>query len=99
VGGFSYVACQRLTYLAAEHWYEIDGQSARQGVNPLRLSLRRFYNHVYSLYVENLDEEKRIAFDRDLFMPSLTRNPERVDPDVIEDEMAAFRALSRQIGR
>jgi hypothetical protein len=49
------------------------------------------------MFVENLDEQKKIEFDRALFAPPIGRSPDRVDPDVIRDELRAFRSLSTEV--
>jgi hypothetical protein len=96
VGGFPYAAAFRLVRAANDHWYEIDGQSARNGVDPAALPFRRFLTYIYALLVENLEEDKRARFDQSLFAPVTGKDPDRVDPVVVQDELALFRAAQRE---
>ena len=94
--GFSYEAAVRLVRIAESYWREIDGACARRGIDPLSLDFARFLNLVYSFITEHMDEETRTRFEEDLYAPIEGRDPDEVPSSVIEDEMAAFMAFTRQ---
>jgi len=93
---FSYEAAIRLVHLGERFWREIDGTCARSGVDPLALDFTRFLNLVYSFITEHMDEETRTRFEEDLYAPVEGRDPDEVPSRVVEDEMAAFMAFTRQ---
>jgi hypothetical protein len=97
VDRFPYAAASRLFYLASRHWWQIDGACARQGVDPARLPPRRFLNLVYSIFIENLDEEKRSEFERVLFAPVPGSDPDRPPSSWLADEAASFRAFAAEV--
>lgn len=98
VGGFSYGTVLRLAGVAAENWYAIDGACARQGFDPLDLTLRRFCALVYSWLMEHIDPDDLERVREELFAPVTwnLRDPDAVSQDVIDEEMALFANFSRQ---
>jgi hypothetical protein len=87
----------RLISIAEHYWYEIDGPAALAGVNLMRLPFRRFLLAVLS-WARPYKEDEIKTFDEWLYSPLAPLDPDRVSEDVIEDEMAAFRAFSKQAG-
>lgn len=98
---FSYGAVVGLIQIADEFWTEIDGACARSGVDPFGLPFHRFLNLVYTWSVERLayEEGARADFDDALFTPMArgTRSPDNVSPEVVDEEMALFRAASTSL--
>lgn len=96
---FSYGAVGGLIEIADVYWHQIDGACARAGVDPLSLPFDRFLNLVYAWATEWLraDEEAFDNFHDALFEADIRRRGARgdnVSPEVIEEEMALFRAAS-----
>lgn len=93
----------RLIQIAEHYWWELDGQLAFAGIEELtRLPFRRFLTAIMHFarpkgYSEESEEQTR-RFDEWLFSPLGLLDPDNVPEDVIEDEMAAFRAFSTQAG-
>lgn len=106
--GFTYGAVVGILQLADDFWHEIDGACARQGFDPLTLPFHRFLNLVYSWVCDRLkySQEGREQLDEALFGEDARRprgEPDNVAPEVVEEEMALFRAASQtlrsEIGR
>jgi len=105
---FSYRAIVGLIGIADDYWSEIDGACAREGVDPLGLPFTRFLNLVYSWVCERVQysEDGREQLDEMLFGLDPLRDgvePDNVAPEVVDEEMALFRAASQtlqsEIGR
>lgn len=95
MGKFPYPAIVRLLQRARANWQAIDGQAALSGIDPFQLPLNRFLNLIYAWLLEREVDHKDGAFERwydELTRPLPGSDPDRVDRDTIEDEMAMFRA-------
>lgn len=99
VDRFSYQAVVGLIAIADECWNEIDGTCARSGVNPLSLPFDRFLRLVYAWVMDRIqyDPDTRGDIDEALFGVEGRRGPvtpDSVAPEVVDEEMALFRAAS-----
>jgi hypothetical protein len=99
VDDFPYQAIVGLVAIADECWNEIDGACARTGVDPLRLPFDRFLRLVYAWVMERIqyDPNTRTDIDELLFgveSPLNRVTPDSVAPEVVDEEMALFRAAS-----
>lgn len=90
----------RLIGIAEHYWWEIDGETALTGTDLMRLPFRRFLTAVLMWAnprgARKPDENRE--FEEWLFSPLSGVDPDRVTQDVIDDEMAAFRAFGKQAG-
>jgi hypothetical protein len=99
---FPYRAVGGLIAIADEFWPEIDGACALVGVDPLGLTFPRFLNLIYAWVCQRIQgaEGAREQLDEALFTPvdeRGLRDPDNVAPEVIEEEMALFRAASMSL--
>ena len=99
---FSYGAVGGLIEIADIFWHQIDGACARAGFDPLALPFDRFLNLVYAWAVERVqaDEEAMDRLHDALFEADIRRRGARgdnVSPEVVEEEMALFRAASSSL--
>jgi hypothetical protein len=106
--GFSYGAVLGLIEIADQYWGEIDGACARYGVDPFALPFPRFLRLVYAWVIERVEnsETGREDVEEALFgidAMRLGHEPDSVAPEVVDEEMALFRAastvLQAEIGR
>lgn len=90
----------RLIQVAEHYWYEIDGETALAGVDLTRLPFRRFIAAI--LMWTNPRGARKEAdleeFNTWLFSPLEGGDIDNVSQEVIDNEMAAFRAFSKQVG-
>lgn len=100
MGHFPYPAVVRLVRYAAHYWHTIDGQCALRGVDLVKLPFRRFLAAIYTWLIENTapKEEDRVRLHEELHSPLPGSDPDKVAPEVIEDEMAIFRASMARSG-
>lgn len=92
----------RLIQIAEHYWYEIDGETALAGVDLMRLPFRRFLNAVRfwakpKAYNEETQRDLE-RFEEWLYSPFEAVDPDIVSEEIIEAEMAAFKAFARQAG-
>jgi hypothetical protein len=90
----------RLSQIAEHYWYEIDGETALRGVDLMRLPFRRFLTAVLSWANPRgaRSDEDLATFNTWLYGPLSGADPDKVTPEVIENEMAAFSAFQKQAG-
>lgn len=87
----------RLIQIAEHYWWEIDGQVALSGgVELTRLPFRRFLLAILAWARPVHKEEETQRFDDWLASPFPGVDPDRVSPEVIDDELAAFSAFKSQ---
>jgi len=67
------------------------------GVDPLRLSGRRFLNLIYAWLIERTEDPQKLRDQ--LYTPMPGTSPDQVTPQVIQDEMSAFLSLNRETQR
>lgn len=90
----------RLVQIAEHYWFEIDGELALAGVDLMRLPFRRQLTAVMSWANprgarKDTELDEYIAW---LFSPFEVADIDNVSQEVIDNEMAAFRAFSKQTG-
>jgi hypothetical protein len=90
----------RLTQIAEHYWFEIDGEAALAGVDLTRLPFRRYLAAVMSWANPRgaRKEDELEQYNEWLFSPFEGTDPDKVTPEVVESEMAAFRAFAQQAG-
>lgn len=88
----------RLTQIAEHYWFELDGETALSGVDLARLPFRRFLLAVM-MWANPRGARKDLELEEYntwLFSPFEGADIDNVSQEVIDQEMAAFRAFSSQ---
>jgi hypothetical protein len=96
----------RLIGIAEHYWWKIDGSNASTGLPEItRLPFRRFLLAILSWATPSgvgmKQEEAELELERFnewMFSPLGLVDPDRVPEEVIEDEMASFKAFASQAG-
>ena len=96
--GKSFWVAHRLAALAALHWAEVDGQAAKDGIDPLFFPVHRWLNYVYFIFVRSMDEEKRAQFDIMLDTPPVLARGRTVSESAAEAEGDGFMAFMGAAG-
>ena len=97
-----YPAVLALTGGAIDNWHYIDGWCAARGIDPMRLSGRRFINLMYFIFRQGVEHDKKKLRE---FERSLTRGQRsdgrptwyQDDKEAAESSLAAARALGLQV--
>lgn len=92
-----YAYVERLLAIAERRWREIDGESARKGIDLLDLRLDRYVNALFTWALERVAAENVEKWLMDLDAPRVTTvaRVDRVPQSTIDSEMAAFHAAKR----
>lgn len=97
VDDFSYPAARRLFGYAAYYWRELDGESARKGIDLLSYDFVRFLHAVLSWIRDHVEPDKWEQVEQDIFSATdVNGDPDRVAQSVVDEEMSLFAAFSRE---
>lgn len=92
MGSPPYAAVLRLASLAAEHWSEIDGEAAFNGVNLLDLRLDRFCNAILYWCYQRVEDRERLMFQLEQPIPGRVRQAD------VERELEDFSSFMSGFG-
>lgn len=85
---------QRLLSVALDNWYVFDGYAVGHGGSDLlELPVDRLCNYVRWMLTRDMDEQKRLAFEAELYRPP--PGEEAAGPWTAEAETAALADLGR----
>lgn len=90
---------QRLVASLDQYWVRIDGQMARQGVDPMELPFDRLLSVIYVYLIGESDEDQIQKFDLKLFRPPPGwKAPITEGPWSAGAERSALSAFAVQVG-
>lgn len=96
---FPYQVVVRLVQWAAVNWTIIDGGLARVDVDLMKLPIRRFLAAIYTMLLDTMKPDDRERFVTELYEPMPGFETREATREIIDDEMAVFKAAAARRGR